>query len=308
VTDLTSWRFIFWAYLPLAAALVAVIVRSVPRDTDADPTKPLNLAGSATFTAAVMAFVIGTTLIPQPAYGLGGGLLLAICLLLAGVFVILDRRAAAPLLPPELLRSPRLRQGAIGGLLNTATTSSVVMLVTLYLQNTLRRSPLEAAASLLPFSVAVIGGSSLSAALLRRLRAQSVVALGLASIAVADLALIPAADTAWAVPLCVAAAGAGIGLSSVAATGLGTDVEAHWRGTAAGIINTAAQLGTAGGIAVLLLVAAATTGTSAPGTPAPTTAWFAAAMVAAAGALLYSRASRGCCRRSRTGGATPGTG
>jgi MFS family permease len=34
VTDLTSWRVIFWAYLPLAAALAAVIVRAVPRDRE----------------------------------------------------------------------------------------------------------------------------------------------------------------------------------------------------------------------------------------------------------------------------------
>jgi hypothetical protein len=104
-----------------------------------------------------MAFVVGTTLIAQPGHRLSGGLLLAGCIPLGGVFVVIDRRAAAPLLPPELLRSPRLRQGALGGLLNTATTNSVITLVTLYLQNTLRPSPLDAAAALLPFSVTVIG-------------------------------------------------------------------------------------------------------------------------------------------------------
>ncbi|MGH3403329.1 MAG: hypothetical protein ACRDRJ_12665 [Streptosporangiaceae bacterium] len=72
-----------------------------------------------------------------------------------------DRRAADPLLPRELIRSGRLREGTLGGLLNTATTSSALTLVTLYLQNTLRRSPLQAAVTLLPFSVAVIAGSSL---------------------------------------------------------------------------------------------------------------------------------------------------
>ena len=61
-------------------------------------------------------------------------------------------------------------------------------------------------------------------------------------------------------PACAAAAGLGIGLSSVAATGLGTEVERAWRGGAAGIINTAAQVGTAVGVAALLLIAAATSG------------------------------------------------
>src|SRR6202042_1832611 len=103
-----------------------------------------------------------------------------------------------------------LRQGALGGFLNTATTSSVITLVTLYLQNTLHRSPLAAAAALLPFSIAVIAGSALSEVTQRRLRPQAVVAAGLAVIAVANTLLIPLADRPWAVPVCAAAGGAGI--------------------------------------------------------------------------------------------------
>jgi MFS family permease len=301
VTDLTSWRFIFWAYLPLTAVLGVIIAVTVPPDLDSDPARSLNLAGSAAFTTAVMAFVVGSTVITRPAERVGSGVLLGGCAVLAWSFVIIDRRAAAPLLPPQLLGVRRLRQGALGGFLNTATTSSVMTLVTLYLQDTLRRSPLEAAATLLPFSLAVIAGSSLSAALQRRLRPAWVIAGGLATIALADFALIPSADSPWAVPLCAAGAGMGIGLSSVAATGLGTDVDLRWRGTASGVINTAAQLGTAVGIAALLLIAAATTGVPAKGTGPPFAAWATGAAVAAAGALRFAvtagRSSRPSPRR-----------
>jgi MFS family permease len=298
VTDLTSWRFIFWAYLPLALALAAVIAVSVPRDGGHPQARSLNLAGSLIFTAAVMAFVVGTTLVAQPGGHVAGGLLLAACLALAGGFALADRRAAAPLLPPELTGSRRLRLGALGALLNTATTSSVITLVTLYLQNALRRTPLQAAASLLPFSLAVIAGSTLAATVQRRAGpprpparqrvAQRLVAAGLALIAGSDAALIPLAAQVWAVPLCAAAGGAGIGVSSVAATGLGTDVAPWWRGGASGIANIAAQLGTAVGIAALLLVAAATSGTPALGTPSPRVAWALAAVLAAAGAAWFA--------------------
>src|SRR5690348_2424913 len=162
-----------------------------------------------------MTFVIGSTVITQPGGHLAGGLTLAACAVLAAAFAVIDRRAAAPLLPRPLLGSRKLRDGAAGSFLNTATTSSAVTLVTLYLQNTLHRSPLQAAAALIPFSLAVIAGSSLSARLLRRLRPQQMVAAGLAVIAAADAALIPSARSWWAVPLCAAGAGAGIGLSSV---------------------------------------------------------------------------------------------
>jgi MFS family permease len=52
VTDLTSWRVVFWAFLPLAGTLTAAILWTVPADDDADPGKSLNLAGAAAFTAA----------------------------------------------------------------------------------------------------------------------------------------------------------------------------------------------------------------------------------------------------------------
>jgi len=47
VTDLTSWRAVFWGYLPLAAVLGAVIALSVERDAGDEPPVSLNLTGSA---------------------------------------------------------------------------------------------------------------------------------------------------------------------------------------------------------------------------------------------------------------------
>jgi MFS family permease len=321
VTDLTSWRLIFWAYLPLAAVLGLVIAVAVPAgqpdepagraDQRAGPSEEaapsLNLAGSLAFTAAVMAFVVGTTVVARPGDRVPGAVLLVGCAAAAAAFVVIDRRAAAPLLPRQLVAIATLRQGALGGFLNTATTSSVITLLTLYLQNTLHRSPLAAAAALLPFSLAVIAGSGLSAAVQRRIRPQYAVAAGLALIAGADLALIPAARSPWAVAACAAAAGLGIGLSSVAATSLGTDVEPRWRGSASGIINTAAQVGTAVGVAALLLVAAATSGVPAAGGMEPSAAWAVGAATAAVGSAWFAlTATRR--RPRRAAGAHPGAG
>jgi MFS family permease len=146
---------------------------------------------------------------------------------------------------------------------------------------------------LLPFSVAVIVGSALAAPALARWPAQHLVSAGLAIIAISDAALIPAATSTWALPICVAAGGAGIGLSSVAATRLGTSVPVTARGTASGIINTAAQLGTALGIAALLLVAALSTGIPEPGSPVPAVAWGLAAAISGTGAILFGLQSAG---------------
>ncbi|MGH3153228.1 MAG: MFS transporter [Streptosporangiaceae bacterium] len=292
ITDLASWRLVFWANLPLAAALAATIARAVPRGRGLGPAVPLNAATAAVCTGAVMAIVVGTTLITQPGQRAAGTGLVLLAGPLTAVFVMMDRRATAPLLPAAVVQMQALRRGALGAFLNTATTSSALTLATLYLQDTLRRSPLQTAVMLLPFSLAVVAGSALAAPALRRMRPETAMAAGLAGIAVADAMLTVAAARVWVLTGCVILAGVALGLSSVAATTLGTAVPGSWRGTASGIINTTAQLGTAIGIAVLLLVATATTGSPGPGTQAPGIAWAVGASVAAAGALAFSRSRR----------------
>ena len=287
VTDLVGWRAIFWAYPPLLGVLALLIVGTVPEDRDSDPSVSLNLPGSALCTAAVMTFVVGATLVGYRGREWLGAILLCLSLIVAATFVAVDRRAKSPLLPVAVLRVTTLRQGSLAAALNTLTTSAVITLVTLYLQDARGRTPMGAAVTLVPFSIAVIVGSTLAARALGSLRAQHVVALGLVLIGGADLLLIWAAPNVVGLACCVACAGAGIGLSSVAATSLGTDVGPVWRGTASAIINTTAQLGTALGIAALLLVAAVTTGLPRAGGPVPAVAWALAAAVAMSGSAAF---------------------
>jgi hypothetical protein len=207
-----GWRAVFWAYLPLAVALAGAIGRAVPPDGETDRSVWLNLASSAAFTLAVMAFVIATTLLPGRGGAAAGAILLGLAIALTGLFIAVDRRSAAPLLPRALLRERPLRQGALGGLLNTLTTSSALTLVTLYLQNTRGRSPLVAGLMLMPFSLAAVAGSTVAPWVLARWRPQRVAAAGLALIALSDTALITAVGSSWALPVCNVAGGAGIGL------------------------------------------------------------------------------------------------
>jgi MFS family permease len=288
VTDLASWRYIFWGYLPVAVLLGLAIVRAVPPDEADQVRTPLNLATAGLLTITVMAVVAGATEVAEPKLRWLGAALLAAAIVLTPALRWLDRRSPAPLLPGPLFRQPPLRRGAIGSFLNTATTSSVATAVTLYVQDKLGHSPISAAATLLPFSFAVIAGSALSAPALRRLRPEQVSATGLAAIALTD-AMLPLVSTkVAAVAAVMVIAGVGLGLSSVASNSLGTDVVEADRATASGVINTAAQVGTAVGIATILLVADVTTGS--PTTATPTLAWAVAAAVAAVGAVRFALA------------------
>lgn len=176
--------------------------------------------------------------------------------------------------------------------MNTATTSSTIILTTLYLQNTRGRSPLQAGLLLLPFSLAVIVGSALASRALDRWSPQRLIAAGLTAIAVFDAALTTASGSAWALPVCLALGGIGIGLSSLAATSLGTTVPVAERATASGVLNTAAQLGTAIGIALVLLVANLTHQSPGPATRPPIIAWALAATVALITAATFAMVRR----------------
>jgi hypothetical protein len=141
---------------------------------------------------------------------------------------------------------------------------------------------------LLPCSVGVVVGSVLAAPLLRRSTPRVGIAVGLAAVAAGDAMLLALPAGEAILPLGVAVAGAGLGLSSVATNTLGTDVPAALQGTAAGALNTGAQLGTALGVSGLLLLATVTDDADLPvsGTPL---AWAAAAALAAGAAVLVAR-------------------
>jgi hypothetical protein len=202
-------------------------------------------------------------------------------LVLAGAFAAHVRRAAHPLIPRAAFASANLRTGTALSFVNTATTSSAGVLATLLLQDRLGVSSVGAGLALAPFSLGVIAGASLS----NRGTRHALAATGLAGIAAGNLLLAATYGSVPGILAGVLVAGAGLGVASVAATEIGTDVDDALGGTASGVLNTGAQLGTALGVAALLVLAESS-GTA--------LAWTAAAALAAATALscLGSAAAR----------------
>jgi MFS family permease len=107
VTYLVGWRAVFWVYVAVAVLLAMTIRRSVPRDQSADVSVRLSVPSVTAFTTAVMAFVVATTLLPQPGRAALGGALLAAAVVLAGVFITVDRRSAARCCPGQYLACAR---------------------------------------------------------------------------------------------------------------------------------------------------------------------------------------------------------
>lgn len=257
LTDLLGWRAVFWANVPVGVVLVLavrlVIGRSAP---DRDRVR-LDLVGATLLTGAVMALIVGASLLESPGARVTGALLVAAGLAGGVGFLAQQRRAGAPLVPRAAFGSANLRTGTAVSFVNTATTTSTGVLATLALQREFGVSAVGAGLILTPFSLGVVVGSALSKPLGARLSPRRLAVVGLGGISAGDLLLVLTYGSVAGIVAGVSLAGIGLGVASVAGTAIGTDVDGDLSGTASGVLNTGAQLGTALGVAALLLLAAA---------------------------------------------------
>ena len=252
LTEYASWRVLFWSGIGLAGLLIALVVLVVPRDTS-DPEPPqVSWVSAATLTTSAMGVVAGTTLLAERDWLPGAVILLAVIGTGLG-FAWVERRAREPLVPPATWRSAHVRWGTAGSLVNTATTSSALTLAMLFLQAQLHLTPSKAAALLVCFSVTVVLGSALTSAVVAAVGWGRAAALGLAGVGLGS-----GVFAGWPTMIGIAAgaalSGLGLGVAAVACTDLGTHDESSGA-SAAAVLNTGAQLGTAIGTAVMLLVA-----------------------------------------------------
>jgi hypothetical protein len=224
---------VFAVNVPIGLAGAALAGRLLPGDERGGEGR-LDLAGALTLTLGLAAALFGLSRVEEA----GGILPAAGGLLLLILFARLQRRSPDPLLPPGELKRPGLARGSLVALAITGTTSPAMFLAVLqeHTANGLIFAPLN---------VAVIAGSLASPRVPRAMPA------GLAGIA-AGCALL--ALHAPLLPALVVM-GAGLGVASVASTKAGVGDEAQ--GVASGVLNTAAQLGTAIGLAVIVAPAAA---------------------------------------------------
>lgn len=271
LTTVLGWPSVFWVNAPVAALLfvgVALVVREEP---EPDRAERLDVLGAVLLVAAVMPVIAGTALLEAQATQPQGVGLILLGLAIAGLLAWRFRRARAPLVPRDAFRITNLRRGSVQSFLNTATTSSSSVLATLVLQDRLGIPALLSGLVLMAFSLAVIGGSVATGQIAPRLGPDRLAAVGAATIACGN-AVLAVLGHSWPwIAAGVAVIGLGLAAASVAATGLGTSVPAALAGSAAGIVNTGAQLGTAIGTALIILIATAST---------PSVGWAVAAGIA----------------------------
>jgi EmrB/QacA subfamily drug resistance transporter len=263
ITEYAGWRWVFAVNVPLGLVALIIAPRVLPEDQRQTRTSGLDLGGALTATAGLALLVCGLTSAGER--GLGRPSSWLPLLLAAVAFVIFVRhedRTADPLVPLGLLRSRQVAGANLTALTITASTTPAMYLSVLYVQDVLGVSAGRASLLFPAVNLAVIAGSLTGPRLLGRLSARHTALAGFAGIAIGITILmtlpgggLPVAQLLSAFALI----GAGLGTASVASTQTGTEAaNPAYRGVASGVLNSAAQVGTAAGVALLVPLAAAT--------------------------------------------------
>ncbi|MFF0613766.1 MFS transporter [Nocardia tengchongensis] len=254
LTDLLSWRWIFFVNLPIAAItipLTAIAFGPSPRRAD----RAVDLPGMAAFALAATAVTYG--IIRGGEHGWTDAR--AMTTLIVGAvallsFLVIESRSTAPMLPLSLLRHTGLVATLIAALGMSFAAFAASPLISLWLQQQLHLTPLRAGLSLLPMSVSAFLVSGVFGRQLHDLPPKWSIGGGLLTIgAGSGLLTVIGAGSSWtaSIPgLLVIGAGVGVMAPPLVAVGMAA-VPPQQSGTAAGAVNTARQLGLALGVAVL---------------------------------------------------------
>lgn len=261
LTNGPGWPWVFFINVPLGV-LGALLSPRVLQESRAPSAARLDIGGALTGTIGLAAFIYGLTQVQAVGIGAPQTLgALALASLLA--FVVIERRVHDPLVPFSIFRSRTLTGAMLVSLLLTFLTSPPSFFATLYLQQIVGTSPFLTGLAFLPESLSIAAFSMLGARLTTRLGTRWSMMVGMSALILSLLLLaqLSVKDGYWHALLPgFVVLGFGLGVASVAATSAGmAQVNAAEQGLVAGLLNTAAQLGTVLGLALLDIIAASST-------------------------------------------------
>jgi EmrB/QacA subfamily drug resistance transporter len=265
LTDVLDWHWIFLVNLPIGVAVFVLCLVLLPGGRGQAGTGRLDVAGAVTVTASLMLAVYAIVNGNEQGWTSGRtvGVLAAAAALMA-LFLAIEARVGAPLVPLGLFRLRNIAVSNIVGVLWAAAMFAWFFLSALYLQLVLGYSPLQVGLAFLPANL-IMGFFSLglSAKLVMRfgIRLPLATGLGLAAVGLGLFARAPV-DGSFLVDvfpsMILLGLGAGMAFNPVLLAAM-SDVDESEAGLASGVVNTSFMMGGALGLAVLASLAASRT-------------------------------------------------
>jgi MFS family permease len=259
-----GWRAVFILGAPavLPALLLAKSVLPERKDRTPGRLDPVGVCSGAT-GIGLLVYALGS--LPESGKIPPGTIATLIAGIgLGGVFILSERRSATPLVPRSLFGQGDLPRSVVTAFFHGAATNTWIFFYSLYMQQIRGASPWETGLGVLPCNVAIIGGSVVGSRLGGWMSFRMVMALGMVTASAGLFALTAVSpDSSYLVALLpgLALIGFGLGVTQIGIFGAATaSTVPEQRGVVGGMINTAAQIGTAMGLAVLVVVSSRASG------------------------------------------------
>ncbi|MFL9683857.1 MFS transporter [Streptomyces sp. KL110A] len=263
MTDTLGWR----STMGLLALFSALVLPLAPRllTESRTPERPrLDVPGAVTVTGGLLSLIYALSTAAERGFG-GVDVLVT---LVAGVallvaFVVVESRSAAPLVSLPMLRRRTVAFGNLGGLVTFSMMSTIIFVLTLYLQETLGLSSFATGLVFGVQGVVSVFAGTVAPRLIGRFGARRTLAAGLAGQGVLVAALLGIGTSSGAVFAAVAVSVASM-FHLVAIISYGVTVTSgvpdEQQGLATGLVTTTQQVGLTVGIPLLGVLA--TTGDS----------------------------------------------
>jgi DHA2 family methylenomycin A resistance protein-like MFS transporter len=294
--DTLGWRAIFFVNVPIAATALALLIRNAP-ETERHGHR-LDPAGQALSVVLLAAAAVTLTEAGHVGWVHPATLIAAAVTLAATAGLgLAEHRAAAPMIPPALMRQPQFAATSLIGLLLSVGIYGQMFVLSLYFQDARGYSAWLTGLAFLPFAATTTIGPLIASRVLARNRVRAVLLAGQTAGIAASLllALVDQHTTYWVVAVALLVLGVCQSLCqpAVATAALMQAPDRH-AGIASGVLTATRQVGSVLGVA-LLGGLVSTPGTFIPGMHTAlliVTALFAVGTALAATTIRHPRSQR----------------
>jgi EmrB/QacA subfamily drug resistance transporter len=259
-----GWRWVLFVNLPVCALILLGAFRLLSGERPAGPRRSFDARGAVLVTGGMLLLVYA--LIEAPEHGWATARTigeLATAGVILATFVLSEAKSRDALVPLSIFKVKGLAAADATQLIAFAGFYAMFFFLTLYMQNVLHWSPIQAGAAYLPVTAFLGFAATISPKLFARVGTRPVIVTGalLSAGAIYYLSRIPVHGhylTNLLPGLAVMALGLGaIFVGATVAANAG--VPAHQAGLAAGLLNTSLQLGIALGLAIFSALATSRT-------------------------------------------------
>ena len=283
LVDGLSWRWIFYINLPVGVAALVFGALFLPRGSE-HPPGPFDLPGFLLAGTGFPLFMFALSTGATSGWGAASVLATGVAgLVLLALFVLVELRAAAPMLRLRIYANRLFRATNLQLTFAGAGFVGTLFLVPLLLQNGLGFSAVHSGLSTFPEAIGGMIGVQVTTRLYKRVGPRRLMIAGMCGtvVTIGGMAFAGPGNAAWLIPVLMFFTGGSFGFAMAPsqAAALATVSPAE-TGHASTLLNTLRQAGGAAGVALLGTVLGATGASSAD------LAGYRLAFLAAAGLML----------------------